>query len=276
MKRLAIILLLLSGTVSAKYAPREMFVIGWGTESNQLKHSSGSLDFISEDSSYEFNTGAGPSQAFVDNQGNIILVSPEYCQIKGFQPDGNLLFDLSKGIIPNFSELCWGDPSRIFIDSLQRIYLTSVFFMNYLPVFNYSGELQSRLFPFEDSANSYITQITWSFDGSIFIKKKYGIWVHYKNNEFTKTGCTGFLAADGYFYLSELKDGLPSTLFITRLGDVDSLGNAGYEYTKEISLDTNIISYTDILFGGDGNSLYIYMWVITTRPIIRTQFGYSI
>jgi hypothetical protein len=253
------ILLLFYGVACATFKSQQLFVIQWGPESNQLKHTNGWLNFIPEDSSYDFNPGSGPSRAFIDNQSNIVLVSSAYCQIKGFQPDGNLLFDLSKGIIPNFSELCWGDPSRIFIDSLQQIYLTSFPFMNYIPVFNYTGELQTRIYPFEDTANSLITLMTWSTDGSLFVLKKYGIWVHYKNNEFTKTGCAGFLASDGYFYSAKAKESDPNALLITRRGDLDSLGNAGYKYVKEISLGNDTLSDAEVLFGGDGNSIYINM-----------------
>jgi hypothetical protein len=253
------ILLLLYGVSLASFNSQQHFVIPWGDESSQLKHTSGWLNFIPEDSSYDFNPGSGPTAAFVDNQSNIVLVSPEYCQIKGFQPDGHLLFDLSKGIVPNFSELCWGDPSRIFIDSLQQIYLTSVSFMNYVPIFDYSGHIIQKLYPFEDTANSLISFMTWNTDGSIFLLQKDGIWVHYKNNEFKKTGCAGLLASDNYFYSAKVREGSHDTLLITRRGDLDSLGNAGYKYVKRITMDSIVLSDAEVLFGGDGNSVYIFV-----------------
>jgi len=259
-KRLAIILLLLAGTVSAKYAPREMFVIGWGDGPDQLKLETPTHNYNPVDSTDDIDPGIGPNHAFVDIYGNIIFASYGFRQIKGFEGSGKLLFDLSAGINANFNYACRGLPTDIYVDSSLNIYIISFEAMPYIAPFNFNGEIVSRLYPFSDTINSRISMMKWSPDGHIFFREWDKGWITYYHNEFIKSGCRGQLASNGYFYEAYSQEDFPHNLYIGKYSDIDTLGNPGYSYVKTIELtlsDCETLMYAQEMPGGDGNSLYI-------------------
>jgi len=246
---------------SASYQPEEAFIIYWGDGEDQFEflgptfNDDGTPEDSTDDDIYP---GAGPSDAFIDKDGNVVISSYEFRQIKCFAPDGHLVFSFSPQETQNFDSICWDRPSSIYVDSNALIYVGSFEPMHYVPVVDYSGVLLDKLYPFADTAHCLISFISWSPDGRLYFKQRDGIWVSYHDGEFAKTGWAGLLASDGYFYSARADEDFPYTLFISRCGEVDSLGNAGYEYTMEINLGHDSLSYAEELLGGDGNNVYVY------------------
>jgi len=259
-KRLVIILLLLAGTVSAKYAPREMFVIGWGDGPEQLKLEKPTHNYNAEDSSDDVDPGAGPNKAFADKDGNIILSSYALRQIKGFDQTGNLLFGVSAGDTPNYHDYCNDMPGNIFVDSSLNLYLQSYPFIPNITVFQYDLKEPKKIFPFSDSLNDEIVLMKWSTYGKIYFREKKHGWISLYNGQYVREGNTGILASNGYFYEAYSQEDYPHNLYIGKYSDIDTLGNPGYSYVKTIELTSNdceTLMYAQEMPGGDGNSLYI-------------------
>ncbi len=260
MKRLTIILLLLAATVSAKYAPREMFVIGWGDGPDQLKLGKPTHNLSPIDSIDDVDPGIGPNKAFIDKNGYLVLSSTGFRQIKGFELNGHLLFNFSADVSPTFNEACQGEPIDIYMDSSLLIYVISFEAMPYIAPFNFNGEIVSRLYPFVDSVDSKIGLMKWSPDGHMYFWEWDKGWITYYHNEFIKSGCRGQLASNGYFYEAYSQEDYPHNLYIGKYSDIDTLGNPGYSYVKTIELTSNdceTLMYAQEMPGGDGNSLYI-------------------
>jgi hypothetical protein len=247
-------------TTSASYVEKPLTVIYWGGGSDQLKLGTPTHNFNPDDSTDDVDPGLGPDDAFIDKNGNIILASYGFRQIKGFEPNGHLLFDFSAGIAPNFNEACKGLPTNIYVDSAFNIYVTSFEAMPYIATINYSGEIVSKLYPYPDSVDSKISRMSWSPDGHIYFREQKRGWITYYNGEFSKSGCKGQLASNGYFYDAYRKQDYPHTLFIGKFGDVDTFAYPGYSDIKSIELplsSCDTLYYTNEKLGGDGNSIYI-------------------
>jgi hypothetical protein len=257
-KRLAIILLLLAGTVSAKYAPREMFTIPWGNGSNELKASPGYTEGIVSDSTdYEDEPGIGPTELFVDGQENVIISSYEYMQIKGFDKSGNLIFDFSSADYPEYYNICPGKPTAIYVDSLMRLYIVSFPRRPLIPVVNYDGTVAERLLPYSDS-NASISMMGWNAEGIItFFCREFG-YITYSNNQFVVGGSGGVLADNGYYYAAFIDDST-GAFYINRYSNPDKWENPQTSNISEVSLVVDSAYSAELLYGGDGNLLFAYM-----------------
>ena len=242
----------------AVYRAQELFTINWGDEIDEFKFSGPTHNFNPEDSTDDVDPGSGPSAAYVDKENNIIIVSNDYRQIKGFTPDGNVIFSFSPQETPGFDSICWDRPSSIYVDSNALIYVGSFEPMPYVPVVDFHGDIVDKLYPFPDSESSKIIMLKWSPIGRLYFCERVRDWVSYYNGEFSKTGWAGLLANDGYFYSASWDDEKPYVLYIYRRGGVDSSGHAEYVYTMEIDLGQDSLSYAEELLGGDGNNIYVY------------------
>jgi hypothetical protein len=253
--------LLLALPAIAGYIENPLITIPWGDEPNQLKLQKLTHNNSSEDSTDDIGPGRGPNHAFVDINGNLIFASYGFRQIKGFESNGHLLFDFSAGISLNFNEACQGLPTNIYVDSNLNVYITSFEAMPYVAIINYSGEIVSKLYPYPDSATSKISRISWSPYGHVYFREKKRGWITYFNGEFSKSGCKGQLASNGYFYDAYMKPSYPHNLYIGKFNDIDTLGHPGYSDIKTIELPLSgcdTLYFTSIEPGGNGNSIYIF------------------
>jgi hypothetical protein len=100
----------LAQTSFATFDSTELFVISWGDGTDNLIASKAyHVDpGTPEDSTDDyFDSGNGPSAAFVDRYGTIVIIDPDF-QLKGFGLDGALIFDFSADSPDHKRGMFWG------------------------------------------------------------------------------------------------------------------------------------------------------------------------
>jgi hypothetical protein len=262
--------------LSATYAPRELFMIPWGDGTNQIKMIAPVIDGIPSDTTdYNIEPGDGPSNIFVDSDGNLVVLSQTLKQLKVFSNTGELLFNLWPPEGNLDPELFHGYPSSLYIDSVQHIYLAVSPSLNYVPVVNYEGQLINRLYPFDDTLTE-IEDICWSSLNRAAFYSLNGKDVTFSNNEITSGGTCAFMAADSCYY-SCVCDGEPYILFFrNHIQDMKHHIFTSDSIVVEFPQDT--IFSAKIIFGGDGSYLFIYLirWSFETKNIHDEIYIYDL
>jgi hypothetical protein len=242
------------------FIENSLFVVPWGNGANELKLETPTHNYNPDDSADDVDPGAGPDNAIIDKDGNIILSSYALRQIKGFDPTGNLLFGVSAGETPNYHDFCNNMPGNIFVDSSLSLYVQSYPFISNITVFGYDLKEPMQIYPFPDSQNDEIVLMKWSPSGKIYFREKKHGWISLYNGQYFQEGYAGTLMSNGYFYEAYNKEAYPNNLFIGKYADIDTLGHPGYGNTKTIELSANTcdtLMFAQEMPGGDGNSLYI-------------------
>lgn len=230
----------------------ELCTIGWGNESNQLYISPAETT----DSGFP-EMAEGPGIGFIDRDENIIICSSETFQLKGFSNTGHLLFDYSF-YSPDYNpEMYKETPGKIYIDSLQHIYVLSDTPITYIPVLDYEGGIIEKIRPFPQDQSAYIDFMNWSPSGTLlFFNWNYG-WVQYIDSKSTSGGNPGFPANNGKYY--SVYNKTPDSLEFTCLENPDSKGLTDLKHLTEVEADIDGITDAEIIDGGDGNNLYVYL-----------------
>jgi len=257
-KRLAIILLLLAGTVSAKYAPREMFVIGWGNGPDQLKIHIPTININETDTTdYDIDPGDGPSFGFIDIKDNVVVGSCNFNQLKVFSNSGELIYDILGNDTQIKRRIESESIDEIYIDSLSRIYLTTFPGLPIVPIIDYAGNIIDSLMPFGDSLHIQIVGLSWAHNGTLYFCEKTKGYCNLNQGIYRPGGTKAFLAHDGFYYST-----LEIPPFIISFGKYtgpDSFGRPTTQEFKDISCSPDTIDYAIILNGGDGSRLFVYV-----------------
>jgi hypothetical protein len=253
-----LILTLAPAILLSEYAPKELFTIPWGDGANELKATPTRYEgIISDSTDYDFEPGHGPSAAFVDKKDNIIILSHDFYQLKGFDNIGNLIFNLSKGETTLDTSISSCAFSDIYIDTSFQIYLTSSPEMVFVPIINYNGKIINKIFPYNDS-DALIFSMSWS-NASIltFFCATQG-FATYSNGYILPVGSYYFIAKNGFYYISYIDDESGAFTFIKGYNP-NKWGYFEWADTASISISADSIYLADLLNGGDGDYLYVYV-----------------
>jgi len=247
-----LLILLLPVCVKAEYRSTEICVIGWGKGPGQLFM----LPEEITDSGF-LESAKGPDKAFIDRSENIIISSSQTFQLKGFSNTGKLLFDYSIDGAEYNLEMYDEAPGKIYIDSLFHIYLLSDTAIRYIPVVDYNGQIIDKIRPFEQDPGAHIHFMNWSPSRILlFFNWDYG-WVRYIEGKSTPGGHSGFLANDGNYYTVYNKSS--SSIEFTSYENPDSRGATDLKKVSEIILGFFGITVAEILNGGNGDYIYVYL-----------------
>jgi len=252
----------------AAYLSQELFIINWGEEPNQLKMEITSIsDNSTPDDPYddEVTAGAGPSDAFVDADGNIIFSSYEFGQLKGFDSQGNLRFDFSLASPQYNSEIFTGSVAAIYVDGDAHLFVLSAPNNGSVSVVDYNGDIISTLYPFLDSSGVTISLLSWSYDGKIFFHDSGRGWRAYLGGDFENWGTPGFLAMNGSFYAAKaftLDAKTPTdSIKFNKYESPDSTGVAHSRELKTIIYPSMNLYSASLLNALDGSFLYNFVCV---------------
>jgi hypothetical protein len=250
-----LLLALIPVMLIAEYTPKELFTIPWGDGANELKALPGHNEgIVSDTTDYDFEPGHGPSVAFVDKIDNIIIVSHDLYQLKGFDSAGNLIFNLSKGettLDTNISNHTFSD---IYIDTSFQIYLTSSPELSFVPIIKYDGTIIQKIFPFNDS-NTTILYFSWSNASVLtFFSPLHGFSTYF-SGQLLPVGSSFFIANNGFYYTAYI-DEYNGKFTFNKCYNPDKWGRFEWAETTAISIPADSTFYFKTLNGGDGNLLY--------------------
>ena len=260
--------------MAARYKPAEILFIAWGDSAHQLKI--GEPDYIEGDTTPPdpFADGwtetAGPTQGFVDKDENVYVSSYLFSQFKGFNKDGELLFNYSAEESEFWDgEFSGGVVSKFYVDSLGQIYVKFFPPYSYIPVVDRSDKLIARLFPlgetselkvanFWPNSNDVLTVFMSSYERKINMT--------YKDDQFFLGGSPSWRARDGYYYYCRYVDS--TSLHFYKYSDPDTNGIPPSLDTTTVPLETPVFGSS---FLGVDDDLYLYVlvgWGTPERPSI--------
>jgi hypothetical protein len=253
--RFLVIVLFIPTILLAEYRPIELFTIPWGDGANELKIAGPTINgIISDSTDYDIDPGYGPTETFVDARENVIVISYEFNQIKGFNNHGKMIFNFSRGETIFDPDICRGQPDEIYVDSLLNIYITSYPWQNFVPVVNYNGKVVRKLYPYKLSGAS-IMKMAASVSGKLtFLNLRYGP-VTYFNGQFKPGGTALFIANDGFHYAAYANE-MSDKLTFDKATTSDTLGTLQKISKTETLMPADSAWRAELLYSGDGNSLY--------------------
>jgi len=258
MKRALFIILCIfsSFQYSSAWQSSELAIIRKGYNDSEIAFSPS--ETIGGPGTFEYQ-GEGPHMAVVDDTENIMIISAQTRQFKGFDSQGTLLFDYSKGK-PGYNSAFYDESAfSIYVDSLLRIYVQSDFGKTYVPVISYSGELLDKIRPFQQDSTAIIDAMNWAPDGTLFLfNRTYG-WVTYSNGISTAGGTTGFKANNGSYFTVHKKTA--TSLEFIRYENPDSSGLPETKVLTELPVAVDTLVGAGLINGGDGNSLWVMLAV---------------
>jgi hypothetical protein len=246
---------------TALYAPDELFVIPWGEgRSEFIAYEQREIDpGTPEDSADDYyDGGSGPSWAFVDYYGNLIPISPLDYQFKGFDPQGNLIFDFSGGS-PDFVEgMFRGTLDKMYVDSGKHIYLTTAWPLPYVPKIGYEDGTVDSLSPFDMNPDEPIRDLNWTYDSKImFFSDSLG-WITVDGDQSSPGGTWGVKLADGRNYGARYINA--DTVEIYSSVNPDIWGHGSDLDTNVFSLGVQNLVHVEVLNGMEPTHLYLLLW----------------
>ena len=262
--RLLVRAMLFPAICFAAYKPQEMWVIPWGDSAYQLKIDEPGyedVNYTPEDSSDDRIEKAGPSSGLIDKAENIYLISYYFMQLKGFNREGRLIFDYSEGEVAYNPEFYRGWLSKIYVDSLSRIYILGGADEDYVAVTDTSGHLIDKLSPLGVNSGIPVANIyPGSNDAITFYlhgNSNYG----YTGGQFHYGGSLAWLAKDGDYYYANFEN--DSIRFI-RYRDPDIHGISTNLNEKIIFIKEQEIN--SLRFLGLDNLMNIYIFLEGVEP----------
>jgi hypothetical protein len=250
-----VLLSLVPVMLQAEYAPKELCVISWGNETNQLLIEPEELIYGSADSGdVEYHAGHGPTQGFVDSNENIFIISRFFSQLKCFDRNGNLILDKSN-LAPG---ICAYKPYDAYLDSSVHFYLSVSPPLNYVPVADLQGNLINRLFPYTDTLKK-IYRMYYDISGALFFwSKDDSTYVSYNQGQFKTIDNTCMKANDGYLYTSaDCQWENPYAVKLIKYLSPERTDPPLSEDSIYIELPGDTVQYSELIIGGDGSRLYV-------------------
>jgi hypothetical protein len=248
--------------MASQYAASEITTIQWGNANDALSILEPHVEGKGTENSFK-EPGMGPRVASVDRNGNFIFASIELNYLKGFDVDGQLLFDLMIEGIPIYQRLAGRAIRSLLVDS-SFIYIVSADGLPIIPIIDYDGNIVDSLVPFGEVTSIEIGYLSLNYDASLsimgFIRSDFqtDIWVMtYKDNDYIPGGSIGFLASNGSYYAGWANS--IHSLGFNRYNDPDTAEQTEDVTEKVIDCPGDSIRSASILNGGDGNRLYVYI-----------------
>lgn len=254
----AIVLLLTHQHCYADYVPTELFVIGWGDNSDQLKMRPEEITYYDPGgvaSGYDVDSGAGPTGVFVDNEENFIFYSSHFGQLKAFNALGELVFDYSYGAPGYSQEIHSGGIEGIYVNSNLEMYVVDAYDRKFVSVIDYSGEIINKIYPFAPDSSIPILSLYPKFNGDICF---YGLdqgFVTFSNGEIKPGGTSGFMVSNGNFYT--VWSHTSNSLKFNEYQNPDTSGRAETREFIEVEYPDETIYSAGVLAGGNGDRLYV-------------------
>lgn len=260
---LSLVLTLKSAVCFGGYIQNELFVINWGDASNEfVAYEQYDVDpGTPEDSTDDYyEGGSGPLYAFVDYYENIIIVSPDY-QLKGFNNNGNLIFDFS-GDSPDLVEgMFRGTIGKLYMDTSKHIYLTTAWSLPYVPKIDYENGAVDSLRPFDISPDERIIDMNWTYDGKImFFSDSLG-WITHDGSQRIAGGTWGVQLENGRNYGARFI--ALDTVKIYSTINPDTWGHGSDKETTFINLGVENIVWVEELNSMEPTHIYLLIGYFT-------------
>lgn len=281
LKAFALIMFLsLPACVWAEYTATELFVIGWGDGPNEfIAYEGYEIDPGTPDDSTDdyFDGGSGPSTAFVDIYNNIIITNSQHGQWKGFNSDGELLFDFSK-YSKEYKDWMWsGHLSEIYVDSSKNIYSITSWRKPLIFKINYESVTIDTLKLVKGITNGGIYAINWTYDGKVmFFWHDLG-WTTFKEGEIDSGGSWGVKLVDDRFYSVKFNE--PNEVIIYSDIDPDIWGNGSDRDSVSIRLNEENVVWIELLNSMEPTHLYLTIYYYTEYSYYEIwicDFGYNL
>jgi hypothetical protein len=243
----------------AEYISEDMCVIAWGDASDQLKISGPSYDYLTYppgDSGDGWEDIGGPERGIADGRENLYFLSTHFVQLKGFGPDGHLIFDYSKdapGYNKPFFDLAL---RRIYVDSLSRIYIQDEL-RDHIAVVDTASHLLQQLTPHRVGQGVEILEIFPGSDDALTLRVENDIYFTYARGAFNRGGTDGWLARDGYWYFAALAEA--SIVSCRRFERPNPEGVPSNQRWARIPMEDFAAEYGDFLGIDDEMKLYVYL-----------------
>lgn len=279
MKTFTILVLLLPASLWAKYTSTELFVIGWGSEPDRFIAFEGhEVDpGTPDDSTDDYPDGeSGPSTAFVDSLKNIIIVNPQHGQCKGFNSEGNLIFDLPMYTKIGDAGIWSGDPYRIYVDNSNRIYTVGAWNKPLVFITNYGNMSVDTLTPVKGKPEDSLCDINWTYDGKIMFYGTGPGWITYDRGEIIPGGSWGVKLDDDRFY--SIKFNEPDEIIIFSDINPDIRGKGSDRDSVFVDLNVENVVGVELLNSMEPTHLYLAIHYFTEfgyYEVWKCDFGYN-
>ncbi len=262
--KLTIILIVFwSSHLYGEYTSTELFIIPWGDAENQLKLMPPEIIYYDPGgvaSGYEDDPGSGPSEVFVDRDENFIFYSFDNGQLKGYNNQGQVIFDYSFWQPDYNIDFYRNNINGVYVDSLKRLILVDD--RNFVPIIDYDGNLVDKLYPFEPDSSVPILSLYPKANGDICFYGKGRGFVTQSNGVFEPGGSPGFYASDSTYY-SVWSYSLHTIEFV-KYQNPDTSGNTELKEYTVMEYPQETILGAAIYPGGDGRRIYVAVIPDTT------------
>jgi len=259
---------------ATEYAPNEIANIPWGSADDALSITEPHIEGEGTEEAFR-EPGMGPKTACVDRNENLIFSSADLNYLKGFDLDGQLLFDLMKEGIPICQRLSGSAVKSLIVDS-SFIYIISASGLPIIPIIDYEGNIVDSLTPYGEETTIEIGYLALNYEGSLsimgFIRGQFqsDIWVvTLRGNEYIPGGSLAFLASNGSYYSAGAPP--PNTLRFIKYENPDTAGVTPTKETKYIEFPGDSLDSAGIINGGDGSKLYVHI-----RKFINDDFMFEV
>ncbi len=244
------------------YRSEEMCVIPWGDGENELKIIAPHIEAEGRENE-DFAAGQGPSIGIVDDQENIFISSYDYGYLKRFSSKGEFIKNLM-GHDTQLRTKMNGQTIDGFIIDSSLVYVIGFPGLPVIPIVDYDGNVVNTLEPYDRGQWVEIFELVLNYDGSMSIDREIfrsrissSYVITYRDGRFYPGGSLGFLASSGSYY-SVRQYGYHKLRF-NKYENPDTVGNAATRKFTIIEFPQDSIDSAEILNGGDGGSLYVFV-----------------
>ena len=244
----------------AEYSRTELFVVPWGDGVSAFKAKQGKMiDPGTPENTLDdyYDSGDGPSKAFVDIHNNILIVSRWYEQIKEFNSSGELIYDFSE--MPDFKEGNFRQGiANVFIDDKKNIYMF-VDGLSYIPKINYETSVIDSLIPYEGQRDVRIYSVSWTYYGKLMILDRNHGWVTFDGKYFVPGGDSQVYGLDGKYHSVVMRE--PGNVKFFSFDFSDEWGTVSFADSININIDAVNIKRTSLLNSFDSDYWYVQVTI---------------
>jgi hypothetical protein len=271
----ALSLMLFSISSAADFTESTIAIIPWGDEASQLKIGGPVYEDVNEtpdDSSDDFIGNAGPSHGIIDKNENIYISSYSYMQLKGFNNNGGLIFNYSKGEPGYNREFYYGWLRKIYVDSLNNIYIVGGASQDYIAVVDTNGHLINKLTPYGLGSGVVVSNIYFNSDDALTFYFRNDTYYLYENGSFAAGGSMDWRAKDRNYYDANLEDS--SSIRFIKSQDPDINGEPASLVDNRVTISGEPSTYMEFL--GVDDNMYIYIFIIGENDTYRRVLIYDL
>jgi hypothetical protein len=275
-----LVFLLCPACLWAEDISTELFVIGWGDGADEfIAYGAHDIDPGTPDDSTDdyFETGSGPSTAFVDKNKNIIITNSQHGQWKGFNSDGDLIFDFSKSST-GYKEWMWsGDLNEIYIDDSKHIYTITFWPEPHIFKIDFGNATIDTLKITKGITSGGYSDINYTYDGGIMIFGDGFGWITYSDGLFKSGGSWGVKLIDGRYYSATFEE--PDEIIIYSEIDPNIMGIGSDRDSATVILGVDNVVWVELLNSMEPTHLYFTVYYYTEYSYYEIwiyDFGYNL